>query len=169
VEPWIEIGRVTRAHALAGELRVEPHWAGSESLFEVEEVRLERDGRPPVLARVESARPNNKAVLLKLAGIDDRTAAEALRGARVWIERSRLPESDSGEFYLCDLIGARVYAPDGEVGAVVEVRLHPSVDCLVIRTPDGTLVEQPLAEPWLEHVDVDAKRVELSTRDGLIS
>ncbi len=169
----IEVGRVGRAHGLAGEVRVHLHWADSQALYEASEVELAGPDKTPRKYGVESARPTNKAVLLKLAGVDDRTAAEALSGSSVSVSREVLPPLDEGEYYLSDLVGARVRAPDGsggmeDVGEVVEVRLHPSVDAVVVRLPDGTLAEQVLADPWIEHVDAEAGILELTSRDGLV-
>lgn len=117
---------------------------------------------------VESLRPAGKGLLVKLAGIDDRNAADALRGARVLVERSELPALDEGEAYLVDLVGAQVVAPDGVVGEVVRVETHPTVDTLVIRRPDGSLVEQALAPAFIARLDVPNRTVELANRDGLI-
>jgi ribosomal 30S subunit maturation factor RimM len=75
----------------------------------------------------------------------------------------------AGEYYLSDLVGAEVVAPDGVVGKVVELGLHPSVDTLIIETADGTRVEQPMVETWVKSVDTTGGRVELSSRDGLIA
>jgi 16S rRNA processing protein RimM len=164
----LEIGRIARAHGLRGELRVDLHWPGSDALLEVDEVELRLEGRPAARCVVEHARRSNRAILLKLAGVSDRNAADELRGARVYVDRELLPELGSGEYYLSDLVGARVVAPDGDVGEVVEVRVHPSVDCLVIRSAAGVLLEQPLVAPWVERVDTAAGLVHLSSRDGLV-
>jgi 16S rRNA processing protein RimM len=109
-----------------------------------------------------------KAYLVKLAGIGDRSAAEALRGRAVWVARSELPLVEDDEYYLVDLIGAQVIGPDGEVGTVVEIATHPSVDALVIRTPDGRQLEQPLVPDWIARVSVAEKLVELTSLEGLI-
>ena len=164
----LEIGRVARPHGLRGELRIELHWSESGALLDVDAVELERNGEANRRLRVEHARRSNRAILLKLEGIDDRNAADELRGARVRVSRALLPELGAGEFYLSDLVGARVVAPDGDVGEVIEVRVHPSVDCLVIRGPEGSVLEQPLAPPWIERVDTAAGLVELVSRDGLV-
>jgi 16S rRNA processing protein RimM len=107
-------------------------------------------------------------VLLRLSGVHDRDAAEALRGLTVCVPRERLPPPEEGEYYLCDLVGATVRTPSKIIGQVTEVRVHPSVDTLVIRAPDGKLLEQVIAEPWVQSVDIEAKVVELSSEDGLI-
>jgi 16S rRNA processing protein RimM len=164
----VEIGRVARAHGVRGELRVSLHWPDSDTLLEVDEVLLEAPGAAPRRIAIRHARRADRAILLTLEGIADRDAASELRGAKVLVPRSTLPAAEAGEYYLCDLIGAKVVEPGGEVGEVVEVRSHPSVDCLVIRTASGKLLEQPMVEPWLERVDLEARCVHLSGRDGLI-
>jgi 16S rRNA processing protein RimM len=164
----VEIGRVTRPHGIRGELRVQLHWPESDAFEHAGSVTLERDGRTLFSGKVVSARRAEKAVLLKLQGVDDRNAAESFRDALVSVPRSALPPLEPGEYYLCDLVGAKVVAPGAEVGEVVEVRAHPSVDTIVVKTPDGTLLEQPLTDPWIVSVDAEKKLVELSTTDGLI-
>jgi 16S rRNA processing protein RimM len=170
-EGLLAIGRVVRAHGLRGELRVEPFFAGSDALEHTTELWLAQsadDARGGVRHAVEWARPVPKAFLLKLTGVGDRDAAEALRGRVVWVERSALPASDDDEYFLVDLVGAKVLGPEGEVGTVIEVATHPSVDALIIRTADGRTLEQPLVPDWIARVSVAEKLVELATLDGLI-
>jgi 16S rRNA processing protein RimM len=167
-EELLEVARVGKPHGIRGELKLYPHQKGSDALFEVEAVWLARDGAAPRRYDVESARPADDHVLVALIGVEDRDAAGELRGARVLVERRALPPLTPGEYYLADLVGALVIGPEGEVGRVIEVRLHPSIDALVIRRDGGEVVEQVLAEPWVESVDVAAGRVVLSSLGGLI-
>lgn len=165
----IEIGRVSKAHGVRGELKIVLHWEESDALEHVGEVFLGGQGAPPRKFGIRALRPADRAALVSLDGVGDRDAAERLRGATVFVSRAALPPLEPGEYYLCDLVGACVESPEGVVGEVVEVRMHPSVDTLVVRSPDGRLLEQPLAEPWILAVDAEGKRVELTGRGGLIS
>ena len=168
----ILIGRVARAHGLRGELRVELHYTGSDALGHVDELWLSpaaETAAGAVRHAIDAARPVPKAYLVQLAGVSDRNAAEALQGRAVWVSRAALPESDEDEYYLVDLLGAKVIGPEGEVGVVVEIATHPSIDALVIRTPDGRSLEQPLVPDWIKRVSVAEKLVELATLEGLIS
>jgi 16S rRNA processing protein RimM len=163
---------VSRAHGLKGELRVELFFDGSDALDQVDELWLAKQAETPAGAeayQLEEARPVPRAYLVKLAGVDERNAAEALRGLTVWVSRAALPASDESEYYLVDLLGAKVVGPEGEVGTVIEIATHPSIDALVIRTPDGKTVEQPLVPDWIARVSVAEKLVELATLEGLIS
>jgi 16S rRNA processing protein RimM len=165
------IGRVARAHGLRGELRIELHFAGSDALEHVSELWLSEraeDATGALCQRIEAARPVPKAYLVKLEGLSERNGADALRGKAVWVARSALPAAEPSEYYLVDLIGARVVGPEGEVGTVSEVVTHPSVDALVIRAPDGRTLELPLVPDWIKRVSVEEKLVELASLEGLI-
>jgi len=165
--PGLELGRVSKAHGITGELRIVPHWESSDALAHVHELWLTlKDKRVPYA--IERARAVPKAYLVKLRGVDDRNAAEALHGATVSVARNLLPALSPGEYYLIDLVGSKVLGPDGEIGEVTGVVSHPTVDVIVVRRQDGTSAEQPLSEPWLVRVDVAAREVVLNSLDGLM-
>jgi 16S rRNA processing protein RimM len=124
------------------------------------------EGAPSAL-EVERARPSGPGAIVRFAGVQDRTAAEALRGARVLVERADLPPLAPGEYYLADLVGLRVQGPEGPVGEVVEVNAYPSVVSISVRLADGRLAEQPLGPHWVVRVSVAEGTLELSTLDGL--
>jgi ribosomal 30S subunit maturation factor RimM len=86
----------------------------------------------------------------------------------VSVPREALPPLEPGEYYLCDLFGAEVVGPDGTVGEVVDVRVLATTDTLIVRRPDGSLVEQALCEPWIAAVDVALRRIELTSIEGLL-
>jgi len=164
----LEIGRVSKAHGILGELRVAPHWEASDALLHAEQVWLSLHGRSVIYA-VERARAVPRAYLVKLRGVDDRTVAETLHGATVSVRRDALPPLEPGEYYLVDLIGAKVTGPDGgHIGEVTGVVSHPTVDVIVLRLENGKTAEQALSSPWLSHVDLAAHQVVLLSLDGLM-
>lgn len=154
---------------MRGWVKAHVYWSGSDALLEVGAVLVTVQGEAAVWRDIEEARRADKTVLLKLAGVNDRDAAEALRGATLALERAQLPPLEEDEYYLCDLVGAKVSVGGELYGEVVEVRTHPTLDSIVIRTKDGQVVEQPLAEPWLEKVDTRAGEVTLANLDGVIA
>jgi 16S rRNA processing protein RimM len=164
----LDVARVARPHGLRGAFKVELHWPASTSLFELERLRLRLPSGEEREFELESVVPAGKALLVKLVGVEDRDAALALRGSRVLVERSLLPELAEGEAYLVDLVGSEVVAPDGPVGEVIAVEVYPSADALTIRCPDGKLVQQALLPAFIARIDGAARRIELANRDGLI-
>jgi 16S rRNA processing protein RimM len=163
----LEIGRLGAAHGLAGELSVKPFFEGSAALLSVPRVWLVSDAGEREVA-IEGARRHGPRVLVKLAGVADRTAAERLTGARIEVERSLLPPLAPGEYYLADLVGVDVVGPEGTLGVVTRVLTHPTLDAVEIRLSDGRTAEQPLVAPFVARVDVAERRIELATLDGLM-
>ena len=164
----LEVGKVARAHGIRGELKVSLHWAESDALQPGRRlVLIASDGTRRDLI-VDSVRPAHRALLVKLEGIDDKDAADALRGSAIHVARTDLPPPGPDEYFLSDLIGVTVQAEGRTIGQVEEVRSHPTLDSIVIRTPDGRLLEQPLGEQWVERVDVASRQLWLFGLDGVI-
>lgn len=157
-----------RPHGIQGELKVKLHFEHGSTLFEVRQVLLRQPPGELRLFEISGVRRQQKGVLLRLAGIDSRDAAEALRGAVIAVDRDLLGELGPDEYYLADLVACEVHAPDGPVGVVKEVLTHPTVDSLVIETPDGRMLEQPIDDAWIESVSIAEQRVFLRNQDGLI-
>ena len=105
----MQVGRVTGAHGIAGEVRVTPLTDAPDRFAEFETVFI-----GPKEYEVTGARLHQGKVLLRLTGIADRTAAEKLRGQTVEIPRDEAQPLDEDEFYIADLIGASVFGSDGE-------------------------------------------------------
>lgn len=169
---FIEVARIVKSHGLAGELGVLMHWEESDALELVERVRLVlADGsqRDVELARVKVS---GKGYLVKIVGIDTRDAADALRGATILVDKSVLPPPDPGEAFLSELVGRLVVGPDGAaLGRVVEVASYPSVDSLLIERADGSRVEQPLVEDFVQPFEPNAApdaAIVLHSLEGLV-
>lgn len=164
----LRIGRLTRAHGLKGELEVRLDWPDSRALLEAQRVLLSRPDGATESYVIASTRSTGKGILVRLDGVGDRDAAEALCGSTVSVRRADLPPLEAGEYYLCDLVGLEVSGPSGPLGRVLEIQMYPSVDAIVIEAPDGMRYEQPLLAEWLERVDVAGDGVVLRSLDGLL-
>jgi len=146
------IGYVARAHGLRGELRVHTHDPESTTLLDVERVWI--GGVEHV---VEDARPTNGAVLLTVPGIEDRDAAEALKGQPVEVAREDVP-LDEGEYLLADLPGCEVVDASGvSLGRIVEVM--PSAQPILVVHGEGLERLIPVVPDFVHQVDVAARRV----------
>ena len=165
----VEIGRVIKPHGIRGEVGVLLHHIDSDLLERITEVTLQTTHGVSVIAALEKVARMGRGFRVKFGGIDDRTAAEQLRGATLCVPRDTLPPLPPDESYLVDLVGAVVIGPDGtKFGIVVEVQSYPSVDSVIIERPDGTCVEQPLVEEWVEIRDGPKAVVALSSLEGLL-
>jgi 16S rRNA processing protein RimM len=121
---------------------------------------------------VDRARRADDAILMKLHGVDDRNGADALRQAQVCVRRSGFPPLEEDEFYVCDVVGARVLMQTGDgrvpLGTVRELRSYPSVEVLVILADDGGKDwEVPLVGAFVESVDAKKREVVVTSLEGL--
>lgn len=164
----LEVGVVGRAHGIRGELKVRLHNTSSDALVHAKKVLLV-SATASVAHDIARVRSSPSGAIVALSGFAQREQAEALRGARVLVERRDLPPLDPGDYYLIDLIGCKVLLAGKVLGTAVAVRPDPTVDTLVIELEAGGTVEQPILDPWISRVDVASGTVELSSDDGLIS
>lgn len=117
---------------------------------------------------VENSRQHRDRLLVKFAAIDDRSAAEGMRGA-LFVSEEGQRELAEDEFWTRDLVGCTVVLTDGtEVGRIESVVSNPSQDLLVVTTNAGeTLV--PAVKEIVRSVDPEAKRVTIDPPEGLLN
>jgi 16S rRNA processing protein RimM len=156
----VALGRVVRAHGIAGQVRVKRYHPASSLMRERRTLHLRTDEGVRA-CEVKLARVSGDADLLEIVGVDTREAAEALKGAEVCVPRSAFPRAADDEVYLVDLIGLDVFDGETPLGRVLSVATHPSSDSLVIGDESGTR-EVPMIQPYLVSVDLRARRIELA-------
>jgi 16S rRNA processing protein RimM len=153
----LAIGRVARAHGIRGRVLVAPYDEDSQALGSIK--TLWAGERQFEVARAERA---NLGWLLALQGVDDRDAADALRGLEVKVLRSELPALEEGEMYAIDLIGFSVVDGEGKERGVVEDLEEAGAQDL-LRLEGGRLV--PLA--LVKEVLSDVRRIVIDAPEGL--
>lgn len=106
------------------------------------------------------------AVLASIDGVADRSAAEALKGVRLYVDRSKLPQPDEGEFYREDLIGLRAELADGTlVGTVSIVDDYGAGDIVEIARPGDRPLLLPFTEDAVPEIDIDGGRIVIAPPD----
>lgn len=153
----LAVGRVARAHGIRGRVLVAPYNAESTGLVHVRQLWL--SGRQFEVARVERV---NLGYLVALKGVDDRNAADALRGQEVMVDRRELPPPEEDEIYAVDLIGFEVADAQGKVHGVVE-DLEEAGPQDLLRLRGGALVPLGL----VQEVMTEARRIVIDVPEGL--
>lgn len=119
---------------MKGELRLKLFSDNAESLSRHENLLVGGIER-----RLLSIRNAGKTAVARLEGLNDRAAAEALRGSLVEVARSALPLLEEGEYYHADLIGLSAFDREGKaIGTVVAVENYGAGDLLDVEQADGT-------------------------------
>src|SRR3954468_2436504 len=132
-ERRIALAAVAGAHGVKGELRLKLFSESVESLSSQHKLHVGGTER-----RLVAIRANGKSGVARFEGIDDRAAAEALRGSLVEVDRSALPPLEAGEYYHADLIGLpAVDAQGNAVGTIIAVENFGAGDLLEIERETG--------------------------------
>jgi len=166
---YVPVAEVARPHGVQGELRLKIFNRDSNLLVSRLPVRLRLPDGAERDVTIVSARGTTGAMLVKLSGVDDRDAAEALRGAEVLAARDAFPPLDDGEFYACDIEGAEAVLSSGEeLGRVVRLQSYPTCDALVIEREGRQSLEVPLLDTYVASIDVERGVVEILSLEGLV-
>ncbi|MFW0784645.1 ribosome maturation factor RimM [Gordonia sp. CPCC 206044] len=164
------VGRVVKSHGIRGELVVDVRTDDPEARF-AQDVslrgRLPKGGGEKTFT-VTAARQHAGRLLLSLAEVSDRTAADALRGTLFLIDSADVESGDDpDEFYDHELEGLPVSTVQGdEVGTVSSVLHLPGGEVLTVRTPDDREVLIPFVRQIVPVVT--RERIEVDPPDGLL-
>lgn len=151
-ETLLEIGRITGPHGLKGEVRYVPYYEGSDLPLLGMSVVVVKPHQKELIVR--SRRRGVRCVLLGFTGVDDRTAAECLRGSTVSVRKSDLPKPGKDEFYYFEVIGVTVKDHEGHlIGRVTDV-FRTSTDVIVVSGPAGEF-EIPVVEDFIAEIGPD--------------
>ena len=142
----VALAAVAGAHGVKGELRLKLFSDSVESL--ARHSRFTIGGRELVLKDIKDG---GKTAIARFEGISDRTAAEALRGELIEIDRNALPPLEEGEYYHADLIGLPCVDEGGEaVGTVVAIENFGAGDLLEVERSTGKRSLIPFREPMAQ-------------------
>jgi 16S rRNA processing protein RimM len=172
------IGRIGRPHGVRGELKVQPITDDPGRFEELDRVFVGFDPATAAPIEVDGVRyqyPSGETiVLLALAGVDDRDAADALRNANVYAAAQDLPLG-ADEMFLHDLIGLTVFRTDdagrpvGEpIGSVRDVMEGAAQDLIVIARPGQPDALLPDVPEFVIEVDTEAGRLMVRPPVGLL-
>lgn len=164
-QPTVRIGRVVKPHGVRGELVVEPLGDSVALLDPGADLGVGKSAQRMELLAI---RPHAGRWLMVLEGIDDREAAEALRGAWLTVPESTLPAAGDGEAYVDDLIGCELRDERGErLGRIADVLSGSAQDVLEVDTENGRVLVPMVAE-WLLELAPDKGFVRMRLPPGLV-
>ena len=177
----IEVGRVLGAWGIKGGIRVMPFSKDPQALFSSRRwfvlppepsatVPKPLGAMPPVL-HITHSKTQGDAVVATAQELPDRSAAEAMKGARIFIARSKFPTAGDGEFYWIDLIGLAVVNRQGEAlgtvvglidtGAHSVLRLQPAAMAGSDSASAADATERliPFVAAYIDDVNLASKRI----------
>lgn len=178
----VEVGRIVDAWGIQGGIKVQPFSSDPQALFSSRRWFLQPPAGPapksaagkgsgaplPRLLKITQAREQGSLVVARAQEVADRNAAEALRGARIFVSRQSFPTAKDGEYYWIDLIGLAVVNREGEVLGTVTDLLDTGAHCVLrVQRPDapadakGEEAERliPFVDAFVDTVDLAGRRI----------
>jgi len=160
------VGLITGAHGVRGLVKVKP-FTDDPAAVAAYGPLTDQSGRRRFALELLSF--GKGQWLARVDGVSDRTAAEALRGTRLYVDRQALPEPDEDEFYHADLIGLRAELTDGAtLGRVRAVHDFGAGDVVEIDRPGGGSVMVPFTRAVVPIVDIAGGRIVVDPPVGLL-
>ncbi len=161
------LGIVGGARGLRGEVRINSYTADPADIAIYGPLFDDAGGAP---LRVHITGRSRNQLIARVDGVDDRDAAEALKGRRLCVSRDAFPEPGEDEFYHVDLVGLPVDHVDGHrLGVVHAVNDFGAGDVLEIERASGARVMLPFSRESVPEVDLEAGILTVSPPPGLES
>ena len=172
----IELGAVSEAQGLQGQVKVRPHSSEPVALLSSKAVWLSiiprRDAGVSASVeqasltqyKVKSAKMHSGNVVMALEGISDRDQALTLKGARILVARDAFPKADSDSYYWVDLIGCNAVNLQNEaLGQVIDVTENGAHGVIAIGDASSKAIKQlvPFVKEVVQNVDLANKTITL--------
>jgi 16S rRNA processing protein RimM len=170
----VEVGRIVGAWGVKGGIKVLPYSSDPKALFSSRRWFIKPPARPPTtlrttelpaLLKITGAREHGDGVVATAQEVPDRNAAEALKGALVFVARSSFPTAGSDEYYWVDLIGLEVVNREGQVLGTVSDLLDTgphSVLRIAVPNPGPDAEAErmiPFVAAYVDDVDLQRRRI----------
>ena len=151
------VGTFLGPHGLDGIVKIRSYTGHPEDIASYGPVSDESGGRQFDVCILRST---TKGLVAELSGIEDRSAAEAIKGLKLYVTRSALPELVEGEFYFSDLIGLDAVTMDGLlVGKVKAMDNYGAGDLMEVELQNGEALILPFSHDVVPVVDIPGARV----------
>lgn len=171
-DKYVAVGEISRPHGVRGELAVRSFAESPAVLRAGRRVRLVRPGSDAGrTCTVSGLRAHGDRLLVTLAGIEDRDAAEALRGHLLYVSARDLPRLSPGQVYRHQLIGCRVAAPGTDhpdLGVLDDILDLPGQEVWRILHPSGREILYPANPDTVSGIDPDAAVITVTPPPGLV-
>jgi 16S rRNA processing protein RimM len=176
LDDLIELGAISEAQGLQGQVKVRPHSSEPVALLSSKAVWLSLIPRREagVAASVEqasltqykvkSAKMHSGNVVMALEGISDRDQALALKGARILVARDAFPKADGDSYYWVDLIGCQAINLQNEaLGEVIDITENGAHGVIAIGDARTKTIKQlvPFVKEVVQNVDLTSKTITL--------
>ena len=156
---FVEAGEIVTTHGIKGEVKVLCWLDDPEMLCEFDRCLI--DGKE---FEIEQCRVQKTCNLVKLSGIEDMDAAQAMRGKKILLYREDI---DEDVIFAAELIGVEVFADGEMIGKIKEVLDYPGNSVYVVKGEHEYMI--PAVKAFILNTDMEANRMEVKLIEGMRS
>ena len=160
---WKQVGKIKDAHSLKGEMFA---LIFSKDISWAEGLQECQIGSQ--IYKVQRWKAYKEGLLLKVVGVEDRTAAEKLKGQSFSIPQNLLQSEEGETIFLSEILDFQIVDPNGKVlGKISGFSNNVAQDVLVVEKADGGQAEIPFVEDFIVEIDFDNKKIEMDLPEGI--
>ena len=151
----IEIGRIVRSHGLTGRVKALSYLESPETLHDAPGLFIGRSAQEAVFLPLVAVQTGKDFFILQLRGVDDRDAAERLRGSSVWISSEKIVKLPDGEYYWSEIIGLQVLTEEDQILGRIEAVFPTGSNDVYVCRGGGREILLPAVEEVVRKIDTD--------------
>lgn len=167
MENLVNIGTIVGTHHLTGSVKVNSIFEDIDVIIG-EKVLIEKGENRKLLTVKNVKRLNDKKLILDFAEIKNIDEAREINNFQIKIRRDLLPEKNSDDFYINDLLGVEVYENNEKIGEILDVLETAAHDILIVKDiVNKNEIMIPLIEQFVESVDFENNKINVTLIEGM--
>ncbi len=163
------IAKLRKVFGLRGEFKIDSYSRTAEEFETVDDIVMGMTEHSTIPCKIESVKMRGEEICVKLVGIDDKTAADMLRGQFLFVEESKRKKLSDKQFFIDELIGCSVVDERGKVlGLLSSVETSPAHNVYNVRTSAG-YVMLPAVPEFIVHIEIEKKKIVVRPPEGMFT
>lgn len=161
----VSVGKVVKPHGIKGELKFFLYNEDSNILSLDIKIWFKINS---LLKSFNLLGSKGSGKIFKLESINNRNDAELLRGKEFFVYRKDLPDLDTGNFYLNDIISFKLFNDEEEIGLILDVLLLPSANYILVNYNNKEILV-PVLDEYVKFFDFDEQIVIMKNIEGFLN
>lgn len=157
MEEFLKVGQIVKPRGIKGEVKAVPLTDDAERFFSLKSAYI--DGAAYKVEKTIVA----DGVYIKLFGIEDRNAAELLRGKFICVKREDAVSLKENSYFIADLIGSGIFTESGKIGTLSDIT-SAKTDIFTVDTVDGNRLRFPFLKDLIIKIDPEKKEIVLKEK-----
>jgi 16S rRNA processing protein RimM len=164
----LAIGSVVKAFGIRGDIVVSPMTNDARRFKTLKHVFIGRDEATASETQVLHVTLDHRGVRMQVASVTDRTSAENLVGAILFVKEKDAVRPPKGSFFIHDVIGLRVIDEKGKAVGILKDVLRLSPNDVYVVEKDGKEILLPAVKEFVKRIDIEGGTMSVQLIEGMI-